>query len=68
MRSAHIGDQLELDLGDARLRIPWEGRSLRELTKCGKLFILGELPAGGLIRVDPSQFTIFLKGNPSYGA
>ena len=59
-------EQLELELKDARLRIPWGGRSPRSLTRCGKLFILAEIPAGGLIQVDPQQFTTFLKGNP-YG-
>ena len=52
--------QLELDLEDARLRIPWGGRSPRSLTECGKLFILAESPTGGLIRMDPNQFTLFL--------
>ncbi len=55
-------EQLELELGDARLRIPWGGRSPRSLTECGKLFILWEPPPGGLERGDPQQFTIFLKG------
>ena len=54
--------QLELELNDARLEIPWGGRSPRSLTKCGKLFILGELPAGGLIRNAPHQYTLFLQG------
>ncbi len=60
-----LSDQLELELDDARVRIPWGGRSPRDLTKCGKLFILEELPTGGL-NLDASQFTLFLKGNP-YG-
>jgi len=34
-----LRDQLELDLGDARLRIPWGGLSPRSLTRGGKLFI-----------------------------
>ena len=58
--------QLELELGDAHLEIPWGGRSPRSLTKCGKLFILSESPAGGLLEVDCDQFTIFLKGSPSW--
>ncbi len=61
-----ISEQLDLELEDARLSISWDGRSPRSLTKCGKLFIVAELPAGGLIQADPMQFTIFLKGNP-YG-
>jgi len=59
-----IGDQLELELNDARLRIPWGGRSLRSLTKCGKLFILEELPTGGQVEDDPQQLLILLKGGP----
>ena len=58
-------DQSELELDDARLRIPWDGRSPRSLIKCGKLFILKELPTGGPIRSDPLQYTLFLKGSPS---
>jgi len=54
--------QLELALEDARLKIPWGGRSPRSLTKCGKLFILAETPTGGLIRNDPTQITLFLQG------
>ena len=56
-------DQLELELDDARLRIPWDGRSPRSLTKCGKLFSLKACPTGGLIEDAKDQFTIFLKGN-----
>jgi len=56
--------QLELQLDDARLRIPWGGRSPRSLTECGKLFILEELPTGGLVENDPHQFLILLKGGP----
>ncbi len=57
-------EQLLLELDDERVRIPWGGRSPRELTKCGKLFILSELPTGGLIQIDPKQFTLFLQGSP----
>ncbi len=56
-------EQLELELDDARLRIPWGGRSPRSLTECGKLFILAELPTGGLNRGDPLQWNICLEGN-----
>jgi len=56
------GDQLELELDDVRLRIPWGGRSPRELTRCGKLFILSELPTGGPNLDAPDQLTMFLKG------
>ena len=57
--------QLELELNDRRVTVPWEYVDLRSLTKCGKLFIRKELPAGGPIR-DAAQLTLFLKGNP-YG-
>ena len=56
-------EQLELELDDARLRIPWGGRSPRSLTECGKLFIHSKLPTGGLNRGDPLQWQICLKGN-----
>ena len=55
-------EQLELELDDARLRIPWGGRSPRSLTKCGKLFSLQALPTGGLNRGDALQWQMFLKG------
>ena len=64
MKHLSDGDQLELALDDARLRIPWGGRSPRSLIRCGKLFIHTESPAGGLIEVDRLQFTLFLKGSP----
>ncbi len=57
-------EQLELGLDDERVTIPWEGLDLRSLTRCGKLFIHRESPTGGLIRVDATQFSIFLKGSP----
>ena len=57
-----ISTQLQLALEDARLKIPWGGRSPRELTECGKLFIHWEHPAGGPIQVDPNQYTLFLQG------
>ena len=67
MYTSTDSDQLELELDDVRLSIPWGGRSPRSLTDCGKLFRLQPLPTGGPIQlVDPTQFTIFLKGNP-YG-
>ena len=58
-----ISEQLELELDDARLMIPWGGRSPRTLTKCGKLFMLRAAPTGGAI-VDANQLTLFLQGNP----
>ena len=59
-----IGEQLELQLDDARLRIPWDGRSPRTLTRCGKLFILAEPPPGGLELEDPNQYQALVKGAP----
>ncbi len=57
-----MGEKLELELDDARLRIPWGGHSPRSLTECGKLFILGELPTGGPIDGSPEQMAFFLQG------
>ena len=62
-----ISTQLELELNDARLEIPWDGRSPRSLTKCGKLFIRKESPTGGLIWKDLNQITLFLQGG-NHGA
>ena len=59
-------EQLNLELGDARLEIPWGGLSPRELTRCGKLFSFEASPTGGPIQVDPAQLTLFLKGSPSW--
>ncbi len=56
------GEQLELELNDVRVRIPWGGRSPRSLTECGKLFMLRAAPTGGA--TDTNQFTLFLKGTP----
>ena len=61
-------DQLELELSDARLMIPWGGRSPRTLIECGKLFIHRESPAGGPIRHDPNQYTLFFQVGGSYGS
>ena len=57
--------QLELELDDARLRIPWGGRSPRTLTKMWKSRILAEFPTGGPIRDALEQLLIFLKGSPN---
>ena len=62
------GDQLQLELDDVRVEIPWGGVSPRTLTRCGKLFTLEGPPTGGLhVDADPAQLTIFLQGNP-YGS
>ena len=60
-------DQLELELDDARVRIPWGGRPPRELTRVWKTFSVDALPTGGSIMTDPFQYTMFLKGTP-YGS
>ena len=57
-------EQLELELDDVRVRIPWDGVSPRMLTKCGKLFSLKAAPARGSIGNAPDQLTMFLKGTP----
>ncbi len=60
--SARVGVQLEHELNDARLRIPWDGHSPRSLTRCGKLFSLVAPPAGGLVEDAKDQLLLFLKG------
>jgi len=59
-------DQLELELDDTRVVIPWGGISPRLLTRGAKVVILVEPPAGGPHR-DVDQFTLFMKGSDSYG-
>ena len=54
-----VSDQLELQLQDARLRIPWGGLDVRTLTRCAKLFSLGAPLAGGL-HGDARQYTMFI--------
>ena len=66
--------QCELQLGDKRRVIPWDGVSPRLLTRCGKLFSLRAPPPGGLIELtipggvstDPGgrkdQFVFFIGG------
>ena len=54
--------QLELELDDARLIIPWGGRSPRTLTRLWISRIVAEPPTGGLIRTGPDQLTLFLQG------
>ena len=39
--------QLELELRDVRVRIPWEGTTSRALTKCAQSFILKAQAAKG---------------------
>ena len=61
-------EQLQLELGDARVAVPWDGTSPRALTRCAKLFSLKAPPARVLrADADPAQLTLFLKGNP-YGS
>ena len=59
------GVQLELELGDQRVTIPWEGLNLRELCKCGKLRRFAKAARRDEIYTDAAQFTMFLQGTPS---
>jgi len=49
--------QLEMDLVDVRLRIPWEGRSPRDLTRVRISLSLKRERQGR--EVDPRQFDLF---------
>ena len=49
--------QLELALGDARVSVPWEGKSLRGLTKIG--ILLSSKRERGGHEVDPNQYDLF---------
>ena len=65
-------DQCEFGLNDARLRISWDGRSPRELTKgfrqacavdnSGVEWASREAERFG---ANPAQLTMFLKGTPN---
>ena len=65
------GAQLVLELGDAKLRIPWGGRAPRELTKIRKtLFLRREPQKDDRFFVDPGQYDLFLaaiRGRRQYG-
>jgi hypothetical protein len=70
MSLLHTGDQLELEFHDVRLKIPWSGRSPRELTR---VHLEGIFKAGAAksVRafVDPAQTDLFgdaIKGPPRY--
>ena len=56
--------QLELELDDKRVAIPWDGVSPRMLTKSYKLFSVDAHGASRLIRDAPLQWTLFLQGSP----
>lgn len=52
--------QLVLELNDLRLRIPWEGRCPRGLTKGSKLLFLRQEPPKSVSEfVDPEQGDLF---------
>ena len=56
-------EQLALALHDERLKIPWEGRSPRELTAAYKTFILKAQAAKSTSDfVDPEQIDFWLPG------
>jgi len=61
--------QFELALGDARLQLPWGGRSPRGLTLSTCVVdnsaVKCESREAECFDADPAQFTIFLKGNQS---
>ena len=63
-KRSKLGEQYELDLEDVRVRIPWDGRAPRTLTRVWKSLILAELSPEGAAPADPIQFVIFLKGSP----
>jgi len=62
--------QLELGLDDVRLKIPWGGRSPRDLTRAGiALFLKRERQKDDRFFVDPDQVEFELagkKGPPRY--
>ncbi len=63
--------QLELCLEDARVRVPWNGRSPRSLTKIQKaLFLRREPQKDDRFFVDADQYDLFraaIPGRPQYG-
>jgi len=63
--------QLELDLGDERVRVPWGGRSPRDLTRVQiGLFLEREREEHGCFLADPRQYDLFraaITGRPQYG-
>ena len=64
-------DQLSLELLDARVRIPWNGASPRDLTRVGLgLFLRREPQKDDRFFVDPRQYDLFraaIPGRRRYG-
>ena len=57
--------QLQLALGDARVRIPWSGKSPRDLTRVRiALFLERERQKDERFFVDPEQYDLFLEAIP----
>ena len=53
--------QLELELGDRRVRIPWEGTLPRALTRCAQSFIFKAQAAKGRPQINSGdQFDMWL--------
>lgn len=63
--------QLDLELTDVRVRIPWGGQSPRALTKINmSLFSRREPQKDDSFFIDPNQYDLFraaIKGRPQYG-
>ena len=58
-------EQLELELDDVRLRVPWEGRSPRGLTRGAKLLFLSRAAQKSMSAfVDPEQGDLFKLAAP----
>jgi len=70
-RSYPVLAQFEFALGDARVRIPWGGRSPRSLTKVNMaLFLRREPQKDDCFFVDANQFDLFraaIPGRRQYG-
>ena len=54
--------QLDLELGDARARVPWGGQSPRSLTRVAILLSSQRERAGDVQYVDPAQYDLFDRG------
>jgi len=66
---SHDSDQLNLDLDDVRLRIPWEGRSPRGLTRVAKgLFLSQEAQKSVSDSASPELDGLMKNGAPYLGA
>ncbi len=64
----HDSEQLELDLDDVRVVVPWSGTSPRELTRCYKALFLRRKPQRVIEFITPEQCDLFTKAPPGgYG-